>query len=240
MRLYINIDHVATVRQARRTDEPDPVAAALARRARRRRRNHGPPPRGSPPHPGRRRPATGGGRDHRAQPGAGHQRGHRGARLRPPALPGHHRARAARGGDHRGRARPRPPRPAPDRDHPPPHRRRHPGQPLHRSRRRARSRPRKALGVPAIELHTGDYAHNWRRDDARARRLCGARPPRAQASASRSTPATASPTSTSQPVAAIPEIEELNIGHSIVSRAVLDGMEPAVRAMAALVAAARS
>jgi pyridoxine 5-phosphate synthase len=28
-RLYINIDHVATVRQARRTDEPDPVAAAL-------------------------------------------------------------------------------------------------------------------------------------------------------------------------------------------------------------------
>jgi pyridoxine 5-phosphate synthase len=28
-RLYINIDHVATVRQARRGDEPDPVAAAL-------------------------------------------------------------------------------------------------------------------------------------------------------------------------------------------------------------------
>src|SRR4051812_23906370 len=28
-RLYINIDHVATVREARKTDEPDPVAAAL-------------------------------------------------------------------------------------------------------------------------------------------------------------------------------------------------------------------
>lgn len=27
-RLYVNVDHVATVRQARRTDEPDPVAAA--------------------------------------------------------------------------------------------------------------------------------------------------------------------------------------------------------------------
>src|ERR671929_1101160 len=27
-RLYINIDHVATLRQARRGDEPDPVAAA--------------------------------------------------------------------------------------------------------------------------------------------------------------------------------------------------------------------
>ena len=28
-RLYINVDHVATLRQARRTDEPDPVKAAL-------------------------------------------------------------------------------------------------------------------------------------------------------------------------------------------------------------------
>lgn len=30
MRLYINVDHVATIRQARRTDEPDPVLAAIA------------------------------------------------------------------------------------------------------------------------------------------------------------------------------------------------------------------
>src|SRR3990170_5324937 len=29
MRLHINIDHVATVRQARKTDEPDPVRAAV-------------------------------------------------------------------------------------------------------------------------------------------------------------------------------------------------------------------
>ncbi|HEX6039741.1 pyridoxine 5'-phosphate synthase, partial [Longimicrobium sp.] len=29
MRLYVNIDHVATVRQARGTDEPDPVRAAV-------------------------------------------------------------------------------------------------------------------------------------------------------------------------------------------------------------------
>ena len=28
-RLYVNIDHVATIRQARRTDEPDPLEAAL-------------------------------------------------------------------------------------------------------------------------------------------------------------------------------------------------------------------
>src|ERR1041384_1644550 len=28
MRLYVNVDHVATIRQARRADEPDPAAAA--------------------------------------------------------------------------------------------------------------------------------------------------------------------------------------------------------------------
>src|SRR5258708_5712784 len=34
MRLYVNIDHVATLREARQTDEPDPVAAAaIAERA---------------------------------------------------------------------------------------------------------------------------------------------------------------------------------------------------------------
>jgi pyridoxine 5-phosphate synthase len=41
------------------------------------------------------------------------------------------------------------------------------------------------------------------------------------------------------PVAAIPEIEELNIGHSIVARAVLVGFERAVREMKALVEKAR-
>src|SRR5262245_19814785 len=29
MRLHVNVDHIATVRQARRTDEPDPVRAAV-------------------------------------------------------------------------------------------------------------------------------------------------------------------------------------------------------------------
>ena len=42
-----------------------------------------------------------------------------------------------------------------------------------------------------------------------------------------------------QPVAAIPEIVELNIGHAIVARAVVDGMGPAVREMKALMDAAR-
>ena len=30
MRLYVNVDHIATLREARRTDEPDPVEAARA------------------------------------------------------------------------------------------------------------------------------------------------------------------------------------------------------------------
>ena len=96
-----------------------------------------------------------------------------------------------------------------------------------------------ALGVPAIELHTGDYAHNWQRD---LRALETLR--RAAATAKDLGLAVHAGHGLTylnvMPVAAIPEIEELNIGHSIVSRAVLDGMEPAVSAMAALVAAARA
>ncbi len=42
------------------------------------------------------------------------------------------------------------------------------------------------------------------------------------------------------PVAAIPEIEELNIGHAIVARAVLVGFERAVREMKELLARART
>ena len=42
-----------------------------------------------------------------------------------------------------------------------------------------------------------------------------------------------------QPIAAIAEIQELNIGHSIVGRAVLVGFERAVREMLELMRAAR-
>jgi pyridoxine 5-phosphate synthase len=42
------------------------------------------------------------------------------------------------------------------------------------------------------------------------------------------------------PVAAIPEIEELNIGHSIISRAVFIGLDRAVKEMREAMLAARS
>ena len=43
-----------------------------------------------------------------------------------------------------------------------------------------------------------------------------------------------------KPVAAIPEVEELNIGHSIVARAIFAGFEEATSAMLALMREARA
>jgi len=91
-----------------------------------------------------------------------------------------------------------------------------------------------ALGVPAIEVHTGRYAHTWRRGDAALKELR-----RAATHAKRIGLAVHAGHGLTyqnvQPVAAIPEIEELNIGHSIVSNAVFWGMEEAVRRMVQLV-----
>ena len=95
------------------------------------------------------------------------------------------------------------------------------------------------LGVPAIELHTGRYARTWRRGDAALRALA-----RAAAHARQRGLAVHAGHGLTyqnvQPVARIPEIEELNIGHSIVSNAVFWGLEEAVRRMRKLVAEAPS
>ncbi len=92
----------------------------------------------------------------------------------------------------------------------------------------------RALGVPAIEIHTGRYAHTWRRGDTALKELR-----RAATHAKQIGLAVHAGHGLTyqnvQPVAAIPEIEELNIGHSIVSNAVFWGMEEAVRRMAQLV-----
>lgn len=90
------------------------------------------------------------------------------------------------------------------------------------------------LGVPAVELHTGRYAHTWQRGDAALKELS-----RAATHAKRIGLAVHAGHGLTyqnvQRVAAIPEIEELNIGHSIVSNAIFWGMEEAVRRMRALV-----
>jgi len=96
----------------------------------------------------------------------------------------------------------------------------------------------RALGVPAIELHTGRYAQGWRASADPLDEL--RRAARHAAGAGLAVHAGHGLTYVNVvPVAGIPDIEELNIGHSIVSRAVLTGMEEAVSTMAGLVRGAR-
>lgn len=96
----------------------------------------------------------------------------------------------------------------------------------------------KDLGVPAVELHTGRYAHTWREGEAALDELRRA----ARHAADMGLAVHAGHGLTYRnvvPVAAIPEIEELNIGHSVVSRAVMTGMRAAVEEMLHLVRGAR-
>jgi pyridoxine 5-phosphate synthase len=97
----------------------------------------------------------------------------------------------------------------------------------------------KDLGVPAVELHTGRYAHTWRAGDAALDEL--RRAARHAADMGLFVHAGHGLTYLNVvPIARIPEIEELNIGHSIVSRAVMTGMHAAVAEMRHLVKGARS
>jgi pyridoxine 5-phosphate synthase len=96
----------------------------------------------------------------------------------------------------------------------------------------------KKLGVPAIELHTGTYSHDpdseaaldALRDSARRAADLGLAVHAGHGLNLRNVAA----------VASIPEIEELNIGHSIISRAVFVGLDRAVREMGEAMRAARS
>lgn len=93
-------------------------------------------------------------------------------------------------------------------------------------------------GVAAIELHTGEYANTYGTSDRALNRLrATAAHARRRGLAVHAGHGLTYRNVTA--VAAIPEIEELNIGHSIVSRAIMDGMEHAVREMRRLVDTAR-
>jgi pyridoxine 5-phosphate synthase len=94
-------------------------------------------------------------------------------------------------------------------------------------------------GAPVIELHTGAYAE--RSGDAQARELARIIDA-AQHAASLGLVVNAGHGlhyHNVQPIAAIPQIVELNIGHAIVARAVFDGFAPAVTEMKRLMLAAR-
>jgi pyridoxine 5-phosphate synthase len=95
-----------------------------------------------------------------------------------------------------------------------------------------------ALGADAVELHTGEYAESYRESDAALERL------RAAATHGRSAGLAVHAGHgltyrNVKPVAAIPEVEELNIGHSIVSRSIYVGIEAAVSEMRRLIDEAR-
>ena len=92
-----------------------------------------------------------------------------------------------------------------------------------------------ALGAPVVELHTGKYcdsdgearAEELRRlvEAARHGRRAGLRINAGHGLNYENLPAF---------LKAVPHLDTLNIGHSIVARAVMVGMEPAVREMKAL------
>jgi len=95
----------------------------------------------------------------------------------------------------------------------------------------------KRLGAVAIELHTGRYAHapadpatvGALRDGARLGRSLGLAVHAGHGLTVRNV----------GPVAALADVEELNIGHSIVARSVFVGIEAAVREMRAAMERAR-
>jgi len=95
------------------------------------------------------------------------------------------------------------------------------------------------MGADAVELHTGEYANAGSTEqDAQIDRLN-----RAASLASKLSLAVHAGHGLTyenvRPVAVIPEIEELNIGHSIVSRSVFTGLEAAVREMTEIIRRAR-
>ncbi len=94
------------------------------------------------------------------------------------------------------------------------------------------------LGVAAVELHTGEYSHTYRQSARELDRLKQAAA-HAKAAGLAVHAGHGLTYHNVQPVAAIPEVEELNIGHSIVSRAIAVGLEQAVREMRVLVDPAR-
>lgn len=96
------------------------------------------------------------------------------------------------------------------------------------------------IGAPVVELHTGAYADAaGARQATELERLHSA----ARLASSLGLEVHAGHGlnyHNVQPVAAISEIVELNIGHSIIARAVFDGLATAVRDMKALMVAARA
>jgi pyridoxine 5-phosphate synthase len=93
------------------------------------------------------------------------------------------------------------------------------------------------LGADAVEFHTGRYAHAT--GDASTLAALQSNSTLAVSLGLSAHAGHGLTTTNVGPVAAIPEIEELNIGHHVVSRAVFVGLDRAIRELRAAMDAAR-
>lgn len=102
----------------------------------------------------------------------------------------------------------------------------------------------KSLGAPVVELHTGAYCEAAASGDGKARdRLLQTLREAAAYGTSLGLEIHAGHGlgfDTVKPVAAIPEIRELNIGHFLIGEAIYTGLDPAIRRMRALMDEARN
>lgn len=94
-------------------------------------------------------------------------------------------------------------------------------------------------GAPVVEIHTGAYADADETSRAAELERVVAAAARARALGLQVHAGHGLNYDNVQPVAAIPEIVELNIGHAIISRAVFTGLSEAVREMKRLMVEAR-
>ncbi len=96
------------------------------------------------------------------------------------------------------------------------------------------------LGVPVVEFHTGEYAHSALGPE-RARELARLAEMAALAVKNGIEPHAGHGLDYAnvEAVAAIPQLAELNIGHYLIGEAIFTGLEPALRRMRELMDAAR-
>ena len=94
-------------------------------------------------------------------------------------------------------------------------------------------------GAPVVELHTGAYSEAQGPDRGRELSRLADAARRAAAAGLVANAGHGLDYHNVQPVAAIPELVELNIGHAIIARAVMSGLGPAVSEMKRLMVGSR-
>ncbi|MSO65930.1 MAG: pyridoxine 5'-phosphate synthase [Alphaproteobacteria bacterium] len=96
------------------------------------------------------------------------------------------------------------------------------------------------IGAPVVELHTGSYCHaeGAARESELAKILVGAR--LAQESGLECHAGHGLSYDTVPPIAAIPNVVELNIGHFLIGEAIFSGLDSAIKRMRAIMERARA